>query len=145
MATAATRASLNIQLKAGMADAVGALSVAVLHAPRSTTWSTEVGSVCCTAAEPFKAAKTPAMPLPLPVAAGAFVRVDLGARLHHRARCIQHRAQLLIAAVMIVLLVPFIMGLRRSSTLLHLLACAGLFWSVFMFALTFADYATRRY
>jgi cytochrome c oxidase subunit IV len=52
---------------------------------------------------------------------------------------------LLIAAVMIVLLVTFLMDLRRSSTLLHLLAGAGLFWSLFMFALTFADYATRHY
>jgi cytochrome c oxidase subunit IV len=52
---------------------------------------------------------------------------------------------LLIAAVMILLLVTFLMNLRRSSTLLHLLAGAGLFWSIFMFALTFADYATRHY
>jgi len=52
---------------------------------------------------------------------------------------------LFIAAVMIVLLVTFLMDLRRSSTLLHLLAGAGLFWSFFMFALTFADYATRYY
>jgi hypothetical protein len=37
------------------------------------------------------------------------------------------------------------MDLRRSSTLLHLFAGAGLFWSIFMFALTFADYVTRRY
>jgi cytochrome c oxidase subunit IV len=52
---------------------------------------------------------------------------------------------LLIAAVMVLLLVLFLMDLRRSSTLLHLLAGAGLFWTLFMFALTFADYATRHY
>jgi cytochrome c oxidase subunit 4 len=52
---------------------------------------------------------------------------------------------LVIAAVMILLLVTFLMDLRRSSTLLHLFAGAGLFWSIFLFALTFADYATRHY
>jgi cytochrome c oxidase subunit 4 len=51
----------------------------------------------------------------------------------------------LIAAIMIVLLVAFLMDLRRSSALLHLFAFAGLFWTTFMFALTFADYATRHY
>jgi cytochrome c oxidase subunit IV len=52
---------------------------------------------------------------------------------------------LLISATMILLLVMFLMDLRRSSTLLHLFAGAGLFWTIFMFALTFADYATRHY
>jgi len=52
---------------------------------------------------------------------------------------------LLLAAAMIALLVMFLMDLRHSSTLLRLFAGAGLFWSVFMFALTFADYATRHY
>ena len=52
---------------------------------------------------------------------------------------------LAVAAVMILLLVTFLMDLRRSSVLLHLLAGAGLFWTFFMFALTFVDYATRPY
>jgi cytochrome c oxidase subunit IV len=52
---------------------------------------------------------------------------------------------LLIAAAMVVLLVTFLMDLRRSSTLLRILAGAGLFWTVFMFVLTFADYLTRHY
>jgi cytochrome c oxidase subunit 4 len=52
---------------------------------------------------------------------------------------------LMIAAIMLALLVTFLMDLRRSSVLLHLLAGAGLFWSTFMFALTFADYMTRHY
>ena len=52
---------------------------------------------------------------------------------------------LVIAVVMISLLVTFLMDLRRSSVLIHILAGAGLFWTVFLFALTFADYATRQY
>lgn len=52
---------------------------------------------------------------------------------------------LIIAAAMIVVLVIFLMDLRRSGVLLHLLAGAGLFWTIFMFALTFADYLTRHY
>lgn len=52
---------------------------------------------------------------------------------------------LFIAAVMIVLLAIFLMDLRRSSALLRLLAGAGLFWSIFMFALTFTDYLSRHY
>ena len=52
---------------------------------------------------------------------------------------------LLIAAAMVLLLVTYLMDLRRSSTLLHLLAGAGLLWTSFMFMLTFADYATRHY
>jgi cytochrome c oxidase subunit IV len=52
---------------------------------------------------------------------------------------------LIIAAVMIVLLVTFLMDLRRSSALLRLLAGAGLFWTIFMFALTFTDYMSRHY
>lgn len=50
-----------------------------------------------------------------------------------------------IAAAMVVLLVLFLMDLRRSSTLLHLLAVGGLFWTTFMFSLTFVDYASRHY
>lgn len=52
---------------------------------------------------------------------------------------------LLIGAVMIVLLATFLMDLRSSSALLRLLAGAGLFWTVFMFALTFTDYVSRHY
>ncbi len=52
---------------------------------------------------------------------------------------------LLIAAVMIVLLAMFLMDLRHSSALLHLLAGAGLFWTIFMFTLTFTDYLSRHY
>jgi len=52
---------------------------------------------------------------------------------------------LLIAAIMLALLVTFLMDLRHSTTLLRLLACAGLFWTVFMFALTFTDYLSRYY
>lgn len=52
---------------------------------------------------------------------------------------------LVIAAIMVVLLVTFLMDLRRSSVLLHILAAAGLFWTAFMFVLTFVDYATRYY
>jgi cytochrome c oxidase subunit 4 len=52
---------------------------------------------------------------------------------------------LFIALAMVGLLVTFLMDLRRSSTLIHLLAAAGLLWTIFLFALTFADYATRHY
>jgi cytochrome c oxidase subunit IV len=52
---------------------------------------------------------------------------------------------LIIAAAMIVLLATFLMDLRRSSALFHLLAGAGLFWTIFMFALTFTDYLSRHY
>jgi len=52
---------------------------------------------------------------------------------------------LVFSAVMIALLVTFLMDLRRSSVLIHILAGAGLFWTIFLFTLTFADYATRHY
>ena len=52
---------------------------------------------------------------------------------------------LLIAGIMIVLLVTFLMDLRRSTALLRLFACAGLFWTIFMFTLTFTDYLSRHY
>jgi caa(3)-type oxidase subunit IV len=52
---------------------------------------------------------------------------------------------LAIAAAMIAILVTVLMDLRRSSVLIHILAGAGLFWTVFLFALTFTDYATRHY
>jgi cytochrome c oxidase subunit 4 len=50
---------------------------------------------------------------------------------------------LLIAAVMIALLMIYLMDLRHANALLRILAGAGLFWTLFMFALTFADYLTR--
>ena len=52
---------------------------------------------------------------------------------------------LLIAAIMLALLVTFLMDLRHSTALLRLLACAGLFWTIFMFTLTFTDYLSRYY
>jgi caa(3)-type oxidase subunit IV len=52
---------------------------------------------------------------------------------------------LVIAAVMIALLATFLMDLRQSSVLIRILAGAGLFWTIFLFTLTFADYATRHY
>jgi cytochrome c oxidase subunit IV len=51
----------------------------------------------------------------------------------------------LIGAVMVILLVTFLMDLRRSSALPRILAGAGLFWAAFMFVLTFVDYFTRYY
>jgi len=48
-----------------------------------------------------------------------------------------------IAGVMIALLVLFFMDFRKYTALLRLTACAGIFWLLFMFALTGADYFTR--
>jgi cytochrome c oxidase subunit IV len=52
---------------------------------------------------------------------------------------------LFIAAIMIVLLVTFLMDLQNARALLRVVAVAGLFWLVLMFALTFNDYLTRYY
>jgi cytochrome c oxidase subunit IV len=52
---------------------------------------------------------------------------------------------LLIAALMIAVLATFLMGLRQSSMLTGIVAAAGLFWVVLMFALTFSDYLSRHY
>ncbi|MGO9949276.1 MAG: Caa(3)-type oxidase subunit IV [Steroidobacteraceae bacterium] len=52
---------------------------------------------------------------------------------------------LLIAAVMIALLVTFLMDLRNSKALIRIVAAAGLFWTILMFALTFNDYLSRYY
>jgi len=52
---------------------------------------------------------------------------------------------LLIAAVMIALLVVFLMDLRNSKALIRIVAAAGLFWTILMFALTFNDYLSRYY
>ena len=52
---------------------------------------------------------------------------------------------LVIAAVMIALLVIFLMDLRNSKVLIRIVAAAGLFWTILMFALTFNDYLSRYY
>ena len=51
---------------------------------------------------------------------------------------------LVIAAIMLLLLATFLMNLGRASALLRLIASAGLLWVIFLFALTFADYFSRR-
>ena len=51
---------------------------------------------------------------------------------------------LLIAAGMLLVLAAFLMELKDASALLRLIAAAGLFWVVFLFALTFTDYFSRR-
>ena len=52
---------------------------------------------------------------------------------------------LLIAAIMIVVLTTFLMDLRHATVLTRIVAAAGLFWVVLMFALTFSDYLSRHY
>jgi cytochrome c oxidase subunit IV len=52
---------------------------------------------------------------------------------------------LLIAAVMIGVLAIFLMDLQRANSLTRIVAAAGLFWLVLMFALTFSDYLSRHY
>jgi cytochrome c oxidase subunit 4 len=48
-----------------------------------------------------------------------------------------------IAATKAVLIVLFFMNIRYSGALARLVAAAGFFWLVILFALTFADYWTR--
>ena len=50
---------------------------------------------------------------------------------------------LLIAAVMAIVLAIFLMDLRNAKTLIRVVAVTGLFWMLFMFALTFSDYLSR--
>lgn len=50
---------------------------------------------------------------------------------------------LVIAAVMTVVLAVFLMDLQNAKALIRLVAVTGLFWTVFMFALTFSDYLSR--
>lgn len=50
---------------------------------------------------------------------------------------------LLIAAVMAILLAVFLMDLQNAKTLVRVVAVTGLFWMIFMFALTFSDYLSR--
>jgi cytochrome c oxidase subunit IV len=52
---------------------------------------------------------------------------------------------LVLAAVMVGLLVTFLMDLQNSPALIRIVAAAGLLWTIFMFALTFNDYLSRRY
>lgn len=52
---------------------------------------------------------------------------------------------LLIAVVMLGLLATFLMDLLNASMLIRIVAAAGLFWTIFMFALTFNDYLSRHY
>jgi cytochrome c oxidase subunit 4 len=52
-------------------------------------------------------------------------------------------ANLLIAAVMLVLLGFYLMDLVGMTALIRLAAASGLFWIIFMFTLTFADYWSR--
>jgi caa(3)-type oxidase subunit IV len=50
---------------------------------------------------------------------------------------------LVIAVVMAIVLAIFLMDLRNAKTLIRVVAVTGLFWTVFMFALTFSDYLSR--
>lgn len=50
---------------------------------------------------------------------------------------------LCIAALMAIVLATFLMDLRNSQTLTRVVAVAGLFWMILMFALTFSDYLSR--
>jgi cytochrome c oxidase subunit IV len=52
---------------------------------------------------------------------------------------------LLIAIIMIGLLVIFLMDLKNAKTIIRVVAAAGLFWTIFMFALIFNDYLSRTY
>jgi len=50
---------------------------------------------------------------------------------------------LVIAAVMAIVLAVFLMDLRNAKTLIRIVAVTGLFWTIFMFTLTFSDYLSR--
>lgn len=52
---------------------------------------------------------------------------------------------LAIAAIMIALLVIFLMDLKNAKAIVRIVAGAGLFWLILMFALTFNDYLSRYY
>lgn len=51
---------------------------------------------------------------------------------------------LLLAALMLLVLATFLMDLRSAGPVLRMVAAAGLFWVIFLFALTFTDYLSRR-
>jgi caa(3)-type oxidase subunit IV len=46
---------------------------------------------------------------------------------------------------MIALLVTFLMDLKNARAIIRIVAAAGLFWAILMFALTFNDYLSRSY
>jgi cytochrome c oxidase subunit 4 len=50
---------------------------------------------------------------------------------------------LALAAVMLGVLATFLMNLRWANGLIRLFAAGGLFWLIFMFALTSVDYFSR--
>ena len=52
---------------------------------------------------------------------------------------------LLIAVIMIGVLVTFLMDLMNASTIVRIVAGAGLFWALLMYVLTFNDYLSRHY
>ncbi len=52
---------------------------------------------------------------------------------------------LLFAVIMIGLLATFLMDLKNARTIIRIVAAAGLFWTILMFALTFNDYLSRSY
>jgi cytochrome c oxidase subunit 4 len=52
---------------------------------------------------------------------------------------------LLIAAAMLAVLATFLMDLQRANSLTRIVAAAGFFWIVLMFALIFSDYLSRHY
>ena len=52
---------------------------------------------------------------------------------------------LVVAFAMILLLASFLMNLTSASPFKRLIATAGLAWTSIMFALVFADYATRNF
>jgi caa(3)-type oxidase subunit IV len=49
-----------------------------------------------------------------------------------------------IAGIKVALVAVFFMKLKSSSPLLRFAAGAGIFWLIFMFALTGSDYLTRQ-
>jgi cytochrome c oxidase subunit IV len=51
---------------------------------------------------------------------------------------------LLLAALMLFILAAYLMNLRSAGPVLRMVAASGLFWVIFLFALTFADYLSRR-
>ena len=50
---------------------------------------------------------------------------------------------LVISAIMAIVLAIFLMDLRSAQTLIRVVAVTGVFWLIFMFALTFSDYLSR--
>jgi cytochrome c oxidase subunit IV len=51
---------------------------------------------------------------------------------------------LVIAAIMAIVLAIFLMDLQNAKKLIRIVAVAGVFWTIFMFTLTFSDYLSRR-